>query len=287
MSPQLQDALSMFAFLAAELSALFVSISLLVGVLQCHIPPSKVQALLSSNHSRGYFLAAGLGAITPFCSCSTIPILKGLIRARAGFGPMMVFLFTSPLLNPIIVVLMGATFGLRLTAIYVVAALGVSLCAGWLLHLLGFEHTVRQGRSDGAPECNMNKSPCDVDGGVKPVSSGCCGTQPSCMTTAKNGKYKGLWRETKSDFFDVLPYLLIGVAIGSAIYGFMPAELLERYAGSDNPLAIPIAAIIGIPLYIRAEAVIPLAAALLAKGVGAGAVLALIIGSAGASPYSL
>jgi len=120
MSPQLQDALSMFAFLAAELSALFIGISLLVGVLQRHIPPSKVQALLSSNRSRGYFLAAGLGAITPFCSCSTIPILKGLIRARACFGPMMVFLFTSPLLNPIIVVLMGATFGLRLTAIYVV-----------------------------------------------------------------------------------------------------------------------------------------------------------------------
>jgi len=128
----------------------------------------------------------------------------------------MVFLFTSSLLNPIIVVLMGATFGLRLTAIYVVAALGVSLCAGWLLHMLGFEHTVRQGKSDGTPECNMNKSQCDVGGEIKPVSSGCCGTQPSCMTTAKNGKYKGLWRETRSDFFDVLPYLLIGVAIGSA-----------------------------------------------------------------------
>ena len=97
MSPQLQDALGMFAFLAIELSVLFIGISLLVGVLQRHIPPSKVEALLTSSGKRGYFLAAGLGAITPFCSCSTVPMLKGLIRARAGFGPMMVFLFSSPL----------------------------------------------------------------------------------------------------------------------------------------------------------------------------------------------
>jgi len=73
MSSQLQDALGMFAFLAIELSVLFIGISLLVGVLQRHIPPSKVEALLTSSGKRGYFLAAGLGAITPFCSCSTIP----------------------------------------------------------------------------------------------------------------------------------------------------------------------------------------------------------------------
>jgi uncharacterized membrane protein YraQ (UPF0718 family) len=93
-----------------------------------------------------------------------------------------------------------------------------------------------------------------------------------------------VWREAWSDFIDVLPYLLIGIAIGSVIYGFMPTDLLEQYAGPDNPFAIPVAAVIGVPLYIRAEAVIPLlAAALMAKGVGAGTVLALIIGSAGAS----
>ncbi|GHK86439.1 hypothetical protein ECZU29_11870 [Escherichia coli] len=79
-----------------------------------------------------------------------------------------------------------------------------------------------------------------------------------------------MWREAWSDFIDVLPYLLIAIAIGSVIYGFMPTDLLEQYAGPDNPFAIPVAAVIGVPLYIRAEAVIPLAAALMAKGVGAG-----------------
>lgn len=295
----------MFAFLTLELSVLFIGISLLVGVLQRHIPPSKVEALLSSNGSRGYFLAAGLGAITPFCSCSTIPMLKGLIRARAGFGPMMVFLFSSPLLNPIVVVLLVATFGWTLTTIYVFASLVVAVGAGWLLQMLGFERYVRQtagqensGCSPSASLCgaapivsSCGDSSCDptsktascgADEKTSTASSGCGDEQPSVRIEEK-GKYSGVWQEAWSDFVDVLPYLLIGIAIGSVIYGFMPTDLLEQYAGPDNPFAIPIAAIIGVPLYIRAEAVIPLAAALMTKGVGAGTVLALIIGSAGAS----
>src|SRR5699024_815964 len=101
MSSQLQDALGVFAFLAIEVPVVFIVISLLVGVLQRHIPPSEVEALLTSSGKRGDFLAAGLGAITPFCSCSTIPMLKGLMRAQAGFGPLIVFLFSSPLLKRI------------------------------------------------------------------------------------------------------------------------------------------------------------------------------------------
>ncbi|MDQ7728298.1 permease [Halomonas sp. SpR8] len=305
MSSQLQDTLGMFAFLAVELSALFIGISLLVGALQRHIPPSKVEVLLSSNRYRSYFLSAGLGAITPFCSCSTIPMLKGLIRARAGFGPMMVFLFASPLLNPIIVVLLAATFGFTLTAIYVLAALIVSLAAGWLLQAFGFERYVRRVETDISSGCEASVNSC----GVKPVATDCksisCSSTPvaagcgsaettgaqsrggcgSQATEPKRGesRYSGLWGEAWSDFVDVLPYLLIGIAIGSVIYGFMPTDLLEQYAGADNPFAIPVAAVIGVPLYIRAEAVIPLASALMVKGVGAGTVLALIIGSAGAS----
>lgn len=278
MSQALQDTLGMFAFLALELSVLFIGISLLVGALQRHIPPERVEALLSSGHSRSYFLAAGLGAVTPFCSCSTIPMLKGLIRARAGFGPMMVFLFSSPLLNPVIVVLLAVTFGVTLTAIYVSAALLVALAAGWLLQVSGFENTVRRdsGHTSGCSGGNTSCSGTPATSGC--ASSGCTGEQG-----ASRGKYSGLWRETWGDFMNVLPYLMLGVAIGSVIYGFVPTGLLEKYAGADTPLAIPAAAVIGIPLYIRAEAVIPLAGALMAKGVGAGSLLALIIGSAGAS----
>jgi len=296
MSSQLHDALGMFIHLGVELSVLFIGISLLVGVLQRHIPPSRVEALLSSTRRSSYLLAAGLGAITPFCSCSTIPMLKGLIRARAGFGPMMVFLFASPLLNPIVVALLFATFGVTLTTIYVLTAFLVALGAGWLLQTLGFERHVRRksdndiksvgaaaaqpsslsGYCGDASEVTLTTCPATVS----QETARCC--SDSSTTTGK-GKYSGLWRESWSDFVDVLPYLLIGIAIGSVIYGFVPTGVLAQYAGPNNPLAIPVAAIIGVPLYIRAEAVIPLAAALMAKGVGAGTVMALIIGSAGAS----
>jgi hypothetical protein len=212
---------------------------------------------------------------------------------------MMVFLFASPLLNPVIIALMAATFGLSLTLIYAGAALLVSLIAGWLLQILGFDKYIRSGVHEGRASSQTikrgstvsSKSPCcgeHLSGNhsrqadmTRAVPENCC--KPQSDVNALPRRYRGLWRDTWADFRGVFPYLIAGIAIGSIIYGYLPTTLLEQYAGPANPFAIPAAAIIGVPLYIRAEAVIPLAAALLAKGVGAGTVLALIIGSAGAS----
>jgi len=257
------DTLGMFAFLAVELTLLFLIISYLVGVLQSYIPPAKIQHILSAKHGKGYLIAGFLGAITPFCSCSTIPFLKGLLRAKAGFGTMMVFLFASPLLNPIIIGLFAVTFGLQVTLFYFAIAMGVSIIAGYTLEKLGFEKYVK-------PEAY-----------ITPEKSGCgasCGGKKAPIN-----KWLKIWHSTWSDFKKVLPYLIGGIALGSLIYGFMPTEFVARVASEDNPFAIPLAAVIGIPLYIRAEAVIPLSAALAAKGMSLGAVMALIIGSAGAS----
>ncbi|MBU2972314.1 permease [Pseudoalteromonas sp. C2R02] len=257
------EALNMFAFLAVELTLLFLLISYLVGVLQEYIPPSKIQSILSSKNGKGYIIAGFLGAITPFCSCSTILFLKGLLRAKAGFGTMMVFLFASPLLNPIIIGLFAVTFGLKVTLFYFIMAMGVSVIAGYSLEKLGFEKYIK-------PQAY-----------IAPQTTSCAS---SCGTNAKPiNKWRKIWNSTWSDFKKVLPYLIGGIAVGSMIYGFMPTEFVASIASENNPLAIPIAAVIGIPLYIRAEAVIPLSAALAAKGMGLGAVMALIIGSAGAS----
>ncbi|QUM75562.1 permease [Moritella sp. 24] len=259
------DTLGMFGFLAAELTVLFLLISYAVGVLQEYIPPAKIQRILSGKNGKGYIIAGLLGAITPFCSCSTIPFLKGLLRAKAGFGTMMVFLFASPLLNPIIIGLFAVTFGVKVTVFYFVIAMSVSVIAGYTLEKLGFEKYVKP-QAYIAPET---------------ASSGCgstCGSKPAPVS-----KWKRIWRSTWTDFTKVLPYLIGGIALGSMIYGFMPTEFVARIASEDNPFAIPVAAVIGIPLYIRAEAVIPLSAALAAKGMSLGAVMALIIGSAGAS----
>ena len=260
----LENTLNMFAFLAVELTLLFLAISYLVGVLQHYISPEKIQRILSAKHGKGYIIAGFLGAITPFCSCSTIPFLKGLLRAQAGFGTMMVFLFASPLLNPIIIGLFAVTFGLKVTAFYFAIALGVSVFAGIILEAFGFERFIKS------------------EAYATPAPSNSCGSGCSSMALEPS-KWLKIWRATWTDFKKVLPYLIGGIALGSVIYGFMPTDYVASVASDDNPLAIPVAAVIGIPLYIRAEAVIPLSSALAAKGMGLGAVMALIIGSAGAS----
>lgn len=298
MSETILNTLGMFLFLALELSLLFLAVSFLVGLLRRRLSETTIQHWLGDGRPRGYLLAAGLGAITPFCSCSTIPMLKGLIDARAGFGPMMVFLFTSPLLNPIIVVLLAVTFGWSLTGIYFMAALLFSLVAGWLLQRLGFRREIRAETTTVGGECCAGTA-----GGVVVAPPSCGGvsetsgsqactlelTTPEAAVTGSDGRargkpdLRGIRQETWADFRRVLPYLILGVAIGSLIYGFVPSGLLEQYAGAQSPWSVPVAAVIGIPLYLRAEALIPIAGALMEKGVAAGVVLALIIGGAGAS----
>jgi len=302
----LKEALGMFAYLGVELTALFLVISFIVGVIQEFMPAKRIQSILSSKSGKGYFSAAILGGVTPFCSCSTIPMLTGLLKARAGFGPTITFLFTSPLLNPIIIGLFLATFGLEVTLAYASIALIVSVVAGYLLEKMNFEKHVRPevfgekpvgGCSGNAGTQKEKASPCGAS--VPTSAAATCGESNSCTESeeivrvgcdgsvaieARNSNHWArIWKETWGQFTKVLPYLLIGIAIGAFTYGFIPADLIAQYAGANNPFAIPLAAVIGVPLYIRAEAVIPLSAALAAKGMGKGAIMALIIGSAGAS----
>lgn len=308
------EALDMFVFLATELIILFLAISYIVGVLQEFLTPEKIQSILSSRNGKGYVVAALLGAITPFCSCSTIPFLKGLLRARAGFGPMMVFLFGSPLLNPVIIGLFVVTFGWKVALFYFAIAMLVSVVAGYTLEKLGFERYVKPEAYQAAQPSSCGTSCGESKPEVKAVSScattscgetapvaakeaacgretkvevSCCSSDGTATATVVEDKepsrWVKIWHSTWKDFKQVFPYLMLGIAIGSFIYGFIPTELIAEYAGAGKWYAIPVAAIIGIPLYIRAEAVIPLSAALVQKGMALGSVMALIIGSAGAS----
>ncbi|QFI54319.1 permease [Aeromonas simiae] len=316
----LQDAAQMFLLLFAELSLLFLLISAAINRLRQTIPDHRIQALLGARQGRGYLTAALLGAITPFCSCSTIPMLRGLLDAKAGFGPTLTFLFVSPLLNPIIVGLLWVTFGSQLTLLYVLVAAGTALIASLLLSQWGFERYVITTRSEPSSCCSPRPamaaaSPSATIRGLRPASgpilrpakTACC-TAPSpapvstanccdtpapvsasncCGAATSSAEPPSPWRaalvEAWMQYRDLLPYLLLGVVVGAFIYGFIPADWIARHAGQDNPFAILVSAVIGIPLYIRAEAVIPLASVLLGKGMGSGAVMALIIGSAGAS----
>lgn len=270
----LKEAGGMFLFLGAELTALFLLFSFMVGVLQIYVPASKIQHYMGAKNLRGYLIAAFIGATTPFCSCSTIPFLKGMIRGRAGFGSIITFLLTSPLLNPVTVGLLAVTFGIQVAAFYFAVSMLTAFAAGFAMDQLGFEKYIKFSAYSDEPA----KGSCCSSESNNTEKSSCC-SSPALPTN----KWRQTWNQTWQDFKKTLPYLLLGVSVGSVIHGFVPTEFITRYAGGDNPLAIPIAAIIGVPLYIRAEAVIPLSAALLGKGMGMGATMALIIGSAGAS----
>lgn len=271
----LMNSVEMFIKLFVELSLLFIVISYLVALIVQKLPAEKIQGLLGARKGGGYFMAAGLGAVTPFCSCSTIPMLIGLLKARAGFGPTMTFLFASPLLNPIVIVLFIPVLGPLITAWYAGLALTISLLAGVLLQHFHFDRFIRTEMFESkASSCGeeSNKE-CDP----KQDMSDCCGVKKSPTI------WRNAWQDTWSLFLSMFPYMLIAMLIGAAVHGFVPANFLADVASADNPAAIPTAALIGIPLYIRVSALLPLVSAFVAKGVSVGAIIALIIGSGGAS----
>ncbi len=250
--------LRFFGLILAELTVLFLGISTLVGLVFEYVSNETLGRWLSRRGLLGNFLGAALGAVTPFCSCSTIPMTVGLLRAGVPFGAVMSFVLASPLLNPIILTMLLALVGWKACVVYGVTTFVVAMASGAVLQMLGLSRDVKNVRiSGGALE--REKLP----------------TFGARLRRA----FIGAW----GDFRGVLAYLLIGVAVGAAIYGYLPSDFIVSIAGPQNPFAIPVAAIIGVPLYVRAETVIPVAVALTQKGMSLGAVVALIIGGAGMS----
>lgn len=245
-----------FLTLFLELTVLFIVISFLVSLLQQIVTEEKIKNILQrGNKITGYISGTLLGALTPFCSCSTIPILVGLLGSGAPFGPSVSFLISSPLLNPVIVLLLWKLLGLPLTTFYVIAMFIFAIMAGVIFNALGLEKHLKN---------------------VKIRSS-------KNEEGQKEAKWVIALKDAWNFFYPVLPYLLIGVLIGAVIHDFIPETFITSVAGDDHPFAIPIAAIIGIPMYIRVETMIPISEALVSKGMSMGAVIALIIGGAGAS----
>src|SRR5690625_542859 len=246
-----------FLIIFTELMLLFLVISFLVSWLQQIIPEEKIKNILSRPKGwKGYLYGTALGSITPFCSCSTIPILAGLLSTGAPFGPAMSFLIASPLLNPIIVVLLWSLFGWEWTLMYVVVMFIASMLIGMLWSNFKLERhlkniSVRRKRS----------------------------TQEVVLSS----KWRIAGRDAWSFFLNVLPHLFIGVLIGAVIYSYVPETFITKYASGQNMWAIPLSAIIGIPMYVRIETLFPISGALISNGMGLGAVAALIIGGAGAS----
>lgn len=248
------DVLKTFLYIAVELAVLFTAISLLINLMQGLIPYDKMEKLLfSKNPVVGALFAVLFAFITPFCSCSTIPIVVNMLNNKMRFGIVMIFLFASPVLDPTILSLMAVALGWKTALVYTLVTTIFSILIGFLLEALGFENAVKKVIVTGY-QAQQNKF--DV---------------------------KLAWQETKQLLKTVYPYLLIGAAIGSVIHGAVPTEWITAYLGGDNWWLVPVAALIGIPLYIRLSSMIPVSYILMAKGMALGPVMALMISSAGAS----
>lgn len=318
-----------FLIIAGELILIFVAVSFLVGILMEYLPPSRIRDFLADRLTWvQYVLGSGLGAVTPFCSCSTVPITAGLLKGGVSFGPIMAFLFASPVLNPIIIALLLSLFGLKVAVIYVGITFLGSMALAAVLSKMGMERPVKPLLSFQASSCcgESTKAPPPFPGNMQPAAAGCCASEmaqplitfpafqapggrcaPEVKAAPQGSTQCSCWAvdfETDSGpiapvpfkekmkrasssavdtFKGVFWYLLLGAGIGAFIYGLFPQDIVVKLAGPGNPFSIPIAAMIGVPMYIRAETIIPISAALVGKGMGLGTVLALIIGGAGAS----
>lgn len=211
-------------------------------------------------------LGALLGAVTPFCSCSTIPVLVGLFKSGAPFNGAISFLLTSPILNPAILTLMVAFLGIKATVIYTIFTFTFAVVMGLILDAAGFQKEVKNVTVTGGHQDNVSWE-----------------TLKGTFWQKQAQSFKIAFRDSFGLFKGVVGYLLLGAGIGAFIYEFIPTDLLANFAGANNLWAVPFAAIIGIPMYIRTETMIPIASILISKGVAPGVMIALILGGAGAS----
>jgi len=258
----LTKTLGNFVFITLELFILFIVITAIIEYIMIHVNQNKLQKLFEGKGIIGNIAATTFGAVTPFCACSTIPMTVGFLNAKVPFGSVMSFLISSPLLNPIIVAMLAATVGVTNAAIYFALSFSLSVLFGYLLNKFGFSKYIKSVKVSGGGH---------VNNGIDTRKTLSIGEKVSLSLKAG-------WDSLKP----ILPYLFAGVAVGAAIYGYLPeGETIAKYAGDGNIFAVPIASVVGIPLYIRAETAIPIAMSLISKGVGMGTAIALIIGGAG------
>ena len=292
-----------FIIIAGELILIFIAVSFIIGVITEYLPPEKIRDFLSNKFKwLGYLFGTGLGALTPFCSCSTVPITAGLLQGGVPFGPSMAFLFSSPILNPVIIALFWTLLGHQVAIIYVIVTFFSSMLTAAILSRLGMEKQVKLVSNFTVTCCSekplkaepLNLGACcagnpEAIRKITPTGSCCSANLETLSIQIPSSPIRFLTRMKKAFLFamgtfkQVFWYLLLGAGIGALIYGFFPQDIVVKLAGPGNPWSIPIAAGIGVPMYIRAETVIPISAALVEKGMGMGTVLALIIGGAGAS----
>ena len=251
---RLGGAVHFFVYDTLKIFILLAVIIFAVAIIRSWFPPERTKRILS--HKREYVgnvMAALLGIVTPFCSCSAVPLFIGFVESGVPLGVTFSFLISSPMVNEIALILLWGMFGWQIAVIYIGTGLLVAIVAGIVIGRLKMERHVQ----DYVWEMQVGNSEIVEQ------------SWPERFAYARDytsGLLKKIW-----------PFVVIGIGIGAFIHGYVPQDFLVKWAGRDNPFAVPLAVILGVPLYANAAGVIPIVQALTAKGMAIGTVLAFMM----------
>lgn len=243
-----------FIYDTIKIFLMLALIIFLVSIIRSFFPPERTKKILS--HKRefvGNILAALLGIVTPFCSCSAVPVFIGFVESGVPLGVTFSFLISSPMVNEVALVMLWGLFGWKIAAIYIGTGVSVAIVGGIIIGKLKLEHLVE--------EYVYN---------IKMTES-----ELAALTWKERVDYA--WSYVVDILKKVWLYVVIGIAIGGFIHGYAPADFLVKYAGRDNLFAVPLAVLIGVPLYSNAAVIIPIVNVLMEKGMAMGTVLAFMM----------
>jgi uncharacterized membrane protein YraQ (UPF0718 family) len=255
----LGEAVNFFIYDLIKIGILLVVINYLMAIIRYKFPTDKVKNILAKRRWFGldYLFAALLGVITPFCSCSSIPLFIGFVGAGIPLGVTFAFLISSPLINEASLYLFPAMFGLRTTIIYNLIGLLVAIAGGILIQYLKLERYISE---------DLLK----LRSGIKVIDM----HEKKKPTVKKLALY--FWQDSWKITSKLIPYIIIGVGIGAIIHGFVPTDFAQKYLSSREWWAVPFAVILGAPFYANSIGVIPVMEALINKGVPIGTALAFM-----------
>ena len=243
-----------FLYDVTKIFILLIVIIFTVSFIRSFFPPEKTRKMLSHKKEFiGNILAALLGIVTPFCTCSAVPLFIGFIEGGVPLGVTFSFLISSPMVNEVAIVLLFGLFGWKITAIYIGTGLIVAIFGGYIIGKLKLEKWVQEY--------------------VYQIKMG----EAVAQTQTLKEKIAFAWWSTKDILGKIWYFVIIAIGIGSIIHGYVPEDFLLRYAGKGNFFAVPIAVLVGVPLYSNAAGVIPIVYALMSKGLPLGTTLAFMM----------
>lgn len=254
-------ALNFFVYDTLKILFLLFIITFVMGYINSYFPVDKVKNYISNKKLYGfeYFLAVLLGAVTPFCSCSSIPLFIGFVKGGIPLGVTFAFLISSPLISEIAIAMFWGLFGWKATLVYIASGMMLGMLGGYILGRLKLDNLLTPWVKEILQQ-KINSTGNNEDNGQS------FGQRfPTVIKEA--------WGIVKSVFI----YVIIGIGIGGVIHGFVPTEFFEQYIGKNNPFAVPLAVIIGAPMYANPAGVVPIVGALISKGVPMGTALAFMM----------